>query len=139
MLASDFLLHIVTPTGTLFKKKCRSVTVPTTTGYITILPEHTSLISELSEGSIHITEGSLSHEYVVHRGSIEISPEGVLILSSFALESSAVSQEMVLLAEIRAQELAQKIEQAESIALADLEVELERSLFISRLLKNKNR
>ncbi len=49
---SNLSLHIVSPTEEIFEGNAESVSVMTTSGRITVLPNHTPLVSVIGKGEI---------------------------------------------------------------------------------------
>lgn len=66
----------------LFSGEVEYVICPGSDGELTILENHTSLITTLKQGSIRVQEkrGSELQEFPVRRGLLEVSKEGAVIL-----------------------------------------------------------
>ena len=64
-------LRILTPEKKVFEGEVEKVTVPTRSGYITILGEHAPLVSAVSGGEIKVftKDGQLS--FMTERGVVE--------------------------------------------------------------------
>ena len=76
-----FTLSIAHVDEALFEGEAVSVTVPGTEGEMTILPEHTALVSLLKEGNIVATLPDNSEKaFAVEHGTVEISDNKVTIL-----------------------------------------------------------
>jgi F-type H+-transporting ATPase subunit epsilon len=81
-------LEIVTPEKQLFSGEVDSVTVPSTKGYLGILPGHAPLLAELGIGEISYKMGEQTEYLFCSWGFVEVLPERVVIL---AQEAEAVS------------------------------------------------
>ena len=74
-------LEIATRNGRLFDGNVKKVTCPTTSGYITVLPNHSSLVSVLAQGIITVVaENNEVTTYEVENGVIEIQPGHIAIM-----------------------------------------------------------
>ena len=67
-------LEILTPDKILIREEIDEITVPTTSGYITVLPEHVPLLTQVQSGEITIrNNGSVENfaitGYIVRGGS----------------------------------------------------------------------
>lgn len=82
-------VDLVTPQGAVLDNfSAAYVTLPTTTGEITILPEHTDLISVLGRGKIFIGPDK---KFVLYKGIVEVT-EGKRVV--VAAERVATLQEL---------------------------------------------
>ncbi len=70
---SEIELHIITPLGQVLEAKVQSVSVPTTSGIITILPHHIPLISVLRAGELVTTQAGVQVAYSVWNGVVEVT------------------------------------------------------------------
>ncbi len=77
-------LEIVTPEKKVFDDTVDSVTVPTATGEVGILPNHAPLISSLKSGILSYTNKGLSEKMVVSGGFVEVSANQVSVLTDIA-------------------------------------------------------
>ncbi|MDR1195883.1 MAG: ATP synthase F1 subunit epsilon [Endomicrobium sp.] len=98
----NFELEILSPQGVAFKGEVMSVSLPTSSGIITVLPGHTNLVTKLKEGEIIITHAGGEKRITVIDGFVEIFNNTVDIVSDFAVTSD--------------DENVQKIEQAMKLA-----------------------
>lgn len=131
-MSKKLQLKIVTPEKLILEELVDSVTLPTTEGEITILPEHIPLITELTSGDIIAhTEGEDIPMAVVG-GFIETKKEDnlttVAILADFAEHIKDMNDEVIEKAKTYAEELKKKAENNEIIDFEHFESELERSL-----------
>jgi F-type H+-transporting ATPase subunit epsilon len=70
---SEIELHIITPLGQVLEKKVSSVSVPTVSGVVTILPHHIPLVSVLKSGELLAREGDDQISYTIWNGVMEVS------------------------------------------------------------------
>jgi len=77
-------LEIVTPEKQLFSGAVDSVTVPSTIGYLGILPGHTPLLAELGIGDISYRIGDRIDHLFCSWGFVEVLPDRVVILAHHA-------------------------------------------------------
>ena len=86
-------LEIVTPERKIFDETVDSVTVPTTTGEIGILPNHAPLISTLKSGILSVSTKGASQKMVVSGGFVEVSSNKVSILTDVAEKAGEINVE----------------------------------------------
>ena len=129
-------LKIITPERLVLEEMVDQVTLPTTEGEITILPEHIPLIAGLKSGDVVAV---VSGEYVpmaVVGGFVEVKPfdsaQGkqteVAVLADFAEHISELSDEKIFQAKTRAEELRKQMLDKDHVDFEHFEAELERSL-----------
>ena len=132
-MAKLLKLKIVTPEKLVLESMAEQVTITTTEGEITILPDHIPLVSGLASGDVV----ALIHgEYVpmaVSGGFIEIKKdvEGytvVAVLADFAEHVYEISDQKIEEAKKKSEELKKQMENKDSVDFEHFEAELERSL-----------
>ncbi|MEJ0002159.1 MAG: ATP synthase F1 subunit epsilon [bacterium] len=133
MSTKKIQLKIVTPERLVLEELVDQVTLPTTEGEITILPEHIPLVAGLKSGDIvAMTNG----EYVpmaVAGGFIEVKQDEnkdtvVAILADYAEHVTEISDEAIAKAKTRSEELKQQMQNKETVDFEHFESELEKSL-----------
>jgi F-type H+-transporting ATPase subunit epsilon len=77
-------LEIVTPEKQIFSGMVDSVTVPSTTGYLGILPGHAPLLAELGIGEVSYKNGEKTEYLFCSWGFVEALPERVVLLAQTA-------------------------------------------------------
>lgn len=132
-MSKQLKLKIVTPEKLILEEMVDSVTLPTTEGEITILPEHIPLISTLSSGDIVARSGGEEIPMAVVGGFIETKSNEkgeteVAILADFAEHVGELSEEAIEKARARAEELRKQAENKEVVDFEHFESELERAL-----------
>jgi F-type H+-transporting ATPase subunit epsilon len=83
-------LEIVTPERLLFSGDVDSVTIPSTTGYLGILPGHAPLLAELGIGEISYKLGEKTEFLFCCWGFAEVLPERVIALARTAEKASEI-------------------------------------------------
>ncbi|WP_417309492.1 F0F1 ATP synthase subunit epsilon [Devosia sp.] len=109
-MAEGIKLEIVSPERLVLSETVRSVTVPGTNGYFTVLGDHSPMMSTLRPGFITVTDtAGISHVYYVRGGFSDISGEGLTILAEEAKPVAEFDQgqiEALITAGLTAQEAA---------------------------------
>ncbi len=98
-------LEIVTPDRQLFSGAVDSVTVPSTTGYLGILPGHAPLLAELGIGEISYKTGDKTDFVFCSWGFVEVLPDRVVILAQIAELASDIDVKRAEQARMRAEKL----------------------------------
>lgn len=135
------LLKIVTPDKVLYEGAVAQVSVSTTTGQITILPNHIPLVSSLKAGEIIVQQEGKKEEDLmsVSGGFIEVLADQVVILADTAERAQEIDEQRAEEAMKRAQELmTSKVVDAEQFAYfsAQLEKELARLHVVRKYKKS---
>lgn len=71
-------LKLITPEKIIFDGEVQHVTVPTTTGVITVLPTHVPLVSSIAKGELVIKTQDEEVHFAVFAGVIDIRPGSVV-------------------------------------------------------------
>ncbi len=132
-MAKQLLLKIVTPEKLILEEKVDQVTLPTTNGEITVLPNHIPIIIGLASGDV---VALVNGEYIpmaVSGGFLEVKNgiggmTEVAVLADFAEHVSNITDETINKAKARAEELKKQMGNKEHVDFEHLESELERSL-----------
>ncbi len=98
-------LEIVTPEKQLFSGTVDSVTVPSTTGYLGILPGHAPLLAELGIGEVSYKIGERTDYLFCSWGFVEVLPERVVLLAQEAEMASDIDIKRAEEAKMRAEKL----------------------------------
>ena len=132
-MSKPIILKIVTPERLVLEEVVDQVSLPTTEGEITILPNHIPLITGLASGDIVAVANGEHMPMAVVGGFIEVkkNEEGntvVAVLADFAEHVHELSDEAIQKAKVKAEELRKKMENKELVDFEHFESELERSL-----------
>ena len=111
----SFAIHAAD--ATLFEGEVESVSVPTTSGIITVLSGHTPLMSTVAPGALVIHMKSGEKNIAVGAGTVECSGSGVTLLADRATRSEDIDEKAAKEAAERAEKtLQQAATQPEIIA-----------------------
>ena len=77
-------LEIVTPEKKVVDETVDTVTIPTQSGEIGILPQHAPLISQLKSGVLTYTKGGTTQRMMVSGGFVEVGASRVSVLADVA-------------------------------------------------------
>ncbi|HEY4503232.1 MAG TPA: ATP synthase F1 subunit epsilon [Candidatus Paceibacterota bacterium] len=132
-MAKQLKLKIVTPERLVLEEMVDQVSLPTTEGEITVLPNHIPLVVGLKSGDV---VAMTSGEYVpmaVAGGFIEVKQNEsdmteVAVLADFAEHVSEISDQKIEEAKKKSEELRKQLEDKGTVDFEHFEAELERSL-----------
>lgn len=92
-MADGTKLEIVSPERLIISETVRSVTVPGSEGYFTVLGDHAPLMTTLKPGFVTaIDEQGATHSIFVRGGFADVSPAGLTILADEAREAADFSR-----------------------------------------------
>jgi len=121
--------EIVTPERLVLQEEALRVTVPTTSGEITILPDHIPLVSILQPGVIEVKRLDNVVEIMsVSGGFIEVLKDRVVVLADTAERAEELDEERIIEAQKRAEELKKSAKAADNIEFAEVSARLEKEL-----------
>ena len=100
-----FHLEVVTAERSVFSEDVDAVTVPGTNGELGILPQHTTLLTALSFGNLHIRSGAEEVDIAVGGGFLEVRPDKVVVLADMAERAEDIDVTRAEVARTRAAEL----------------------------------
>ena len=100
-----FHLEVVTAERSVFSEDVDAVTVPGTDGELGILPRHTTLLTALSFGNLHIRFGAEEVDIAVGGGFLEVRPDKVVVLADMAERAEDIDVTRAESARARAAEL----------------------------------
>lgn len=127
---------IVTPEGIIYEDKIEKVTVPTTSGVVTILPKHIPLVSILKAGELLVYKNGNEVPMSVSGGVIEVGPDNTLsILADSAERAEHIDIAKAEEAKKRAEELLKQKENIADVDFARLQANLERELVRIKVAK----
>jgi len=92
-MAEGTKLDIVSPERLFLSEEVRSVTVPGSEGYFTVLGDHAPMMTTLKPGFVTATTvAGATHAIFVRGGFADVSPEGLTILADEAREAADFSR-----------------------------------------------
>ncbi len=104
-------LEIVTPQEKVYSEDVDSVTLPTTTGEIGILPGHIPLITEVQAGELGVVKEGQLDLLAVDNGFAEIYGDTVSVLTEAAIDIEDIDLASAEAAQRRAEEALRKAEE----------------------------
>jgi len=104
-MAATFSFSLITPEATAFTGEASSVTIPTTTGEITVLPGHIPLISTLAPGMMIVRVKDGEQYFAVSRGVVEVTAKNIRVLSDIADRVDSLDEQAIEDAKRRAEDL----------------------------------
>ena len=132
-MSKQLKLKIITPERLVLEEMVDQVSLPTTLGEITVLPEHIPLITSLASGDIVALINGEHIPMAVVGGFIEVKQDEnkvttVAVLADFAEHLSELSDDKIEKAKADAEELKKKMENKDIVDYEHFATELERSL-----------
>lgn len=129
---------VVTIEGTVESADASSVTIPTADGEITVLPEHTPLVSVLKPGVLTVRAGEKEKHVAVSGGFVQVAADSVTILADTAERADDIDVRRAEAARKRAEEAMAKQHEREDLtdAAAELQKHLAR-LRAAELVKHR--
>lgn len=132
-MSKQLKLRIVTPEKLILEEMVDQVSLPTTLGEITVLPNHIPLISELTSGDVVAYINGEHVPIAVVGGFLEVKQNEkgdteIAVLADFAEHVGELSDLAIEKAKARAEELKKLMENKEHVDFEHFEAELERSL-----------
>ena len=97
-------LQIITPEKTVFDDEVDQVTIPTRTGEITILPNHTPLITSVKPGELIFKKHQKETRLAAGYGFAQIDNKGAKILVDLAAEETEIQEKAIEEAKKKAEE-----------------------------------
>jgi F-type H+-transporting ATPase subunit epsilon len=126
-------LKVVTPDKVIVDEVVDNVSVPTTTGVITVLNKHVPLVSAIRSGELIVRKGETGVGYAVYKGVVNVRPHvkgltEVVILLERGESIEELDHDRAQEALARAQALVEEKENDEDFALFEglIEKELNR-------------
>ena len=132
-MSKQLKLKIITPERLVLEEMVDQVSLPTTLGEITVLPNHIPLITGLVSGDIVAVVNGEHVPMAVVGGFLEVKQDekgitNVAVLADFAEHLSELGDEAIKKAKSRAEELKKQMENKEVVDYEHFAAELERSL-----------
>ncbi len=116
-MAHNITLTIITQEKELLKEEVSQVIVPTTTGEITVLPNHIPLFTQLQVGELTYKKDGKSITVVISGGFMDVAPNNTITV----LTDSAIEERNISVA---------KAEEAKKKAEADMGQKLDKRKFL---------
>lgn len=88
----ELVVNIFSPSRVIVKKSASSITVPSITGEIGILPGHAKMVSEISIGELKI-DGDASQRFFVSGGYVDVKEDNVKVMVEVVERPEEISVE----------------------------------------------
>ena len=131
-------LQIITPEKSVFDDEVDQVTLPTTTGQITVLPHHTDLVTQIKPGEMifrkHNKETIMASGY----GFAQITKDSVKVLVDLAAPEEEIEEKKIEEAKKKAEEALKQKHLLSEEAYATAADELQKTL-VQLKIKRRHR
>lgn len=121
-------LFLVTPEKKTFDGEIDQVTIPTSEGNITVLPNHMPVVTQLEPGELVVKQGSKETSIASGYGFAQITGKQVSVLTDLAEEAGEISEKEAEEARTRAEDALKDKERLSSEEYAAVAAALEKSL-----------
>jgi F-type H+-transporting ATPase subunit epsilon len=129
MSSKTIKFEIVTPDKAVLEREILQVSIPTTSGEITVLPGHIPLVSVISSGVIEVRLSDNSLEiFAISGGFLEVSQGKVIILADTAERAEELDEERIKAAQERAEKLKEEARNVDDVQFAAVAAKLEKEL-----------
>jgi len=121
---------IITPDRTVYEDEVKQVTIPTSSGEITVLAHHTPLVSLLIVGEVRVEKPDGARlSFFVNQGIVEVRKDNALyLLTDLAQPASEINIEEAEKARAQAEKMLSKGDKLVKEDFAHFEGELAREL-----------
>lgn len=118
---------IVTPEKVIYENEILQVSIPTTSGEITVLPHHIPLVSVLAAGELKIKDKDGEHNMAVSGGFLEVRGNNeIVILADHAERVVDIDIQKAEEARKRAEEQMKNIKNVQDVDYARLQAAIDR-------------
>ena len=93
-MSKQFKLEIISPEKIIYSSEPTEVVIPSYEGYMTILHDHSALITFLRPGVIEV-KGNETKKYFVEEGTVEFSDNKMLILTNTTIDIKELNKEKI--------------------------------------------
>lgn len=104
----NFNLEIISPEKKIFSGEVEKVTLPSTEGIITVLARHMPLVAPLMVGEVELKTKDEVINLSIGKGVFFVSGNSATLLIEDVSSSDQISEEKVIEAKMRAEELIKK-------------------------------
>jgi F-type H+-transporting ATPase subunit epsilon len=121
--------EIVTPERVVLQQEILQITVPTTSGEITVLPDHIPLVSVLQPGVIELKRPDGESEIMsVSGGFIEVRKDKIVVLADTAERAEELDETRIQEAKARAEELKKNAKAEDDVQFTAIAAKIEKEL-----------
>jgi F-type H+-transporting ATPase subunit epsilon len=120
---------IATPEKVVYENDIFQVSIPTTTGEITVLPHHSPLVSILQAGELKVVDASGEQAIAIENGFLEVKANNeIVILADSAERAEHINVDLAEAARKRAEEEMVAAKDREDIDYAKLQAIIDREM-----------
>lgn len=120
---------IITPEKKVYENDVFQVSIPTTSGEITVLPSHIPMVSVLQAGEMRIKDKDGEHPYAISGGFLEVRANSELvILADSAERADNIDLARAEEARKRAEEEMEKVKNTEDVDYARLQALIDKEM-----------
>lgn len=123
-------ISVVTPEKTLIDEEADEITIPTTEGEITVLPEHVPLMAQIAPGELILRKAGKTDHLAVMGGFVEVDENSIIVLADFAVYAKDINA-------AKAEEAKNRAERAMKEKRTEEEFRVARDEFIKAILELK--
>lgn len=128
-MSASIKFKIATPEKVVYEDDIFQVSIPTTTGEITVLPHHIPLVSILQAGELRIKDKEGEHLMAISSGFLEVRANNeIIILADNAERAEVIDIDRAEAARKRAEEEMAKAKGQENVDYAKLQAVIEREM-----------
>ena len=128
-MSKTIKFEIVTPERVVLSKEILQIVVPTTSGEITVLPDHIALVSVLKPGVLEVRLADNSSEVIsVSGGFVEVTKDKVVILADTAERAEELNEERIRAAQERAEKLKEEAKDVDDVQFAAMAAKIEKEM-----------
>ena len=109
---------LISITKKVLEAEISSVTLPTKTGTITVLPKHEPLVAALNPGVLSVTVEGKVQSFAIGGGVLETDGENVSVLADMVEEGASIDSEVAIQ---RKNEAARLLKEARDAGSTDME------------------
>lgn len=128
--------RLITPEKVAFEAEAQSITLPTVSGEITLLPGHAPLVSQLDHGEL-VVRGAGEHVFAVSGGFVSVTGDRVEVLAESADHADEIDAQQAEEAKARAEQLREAARG--EMEIADAAAALARALAQLKVVHRKRR
>jgi F-type H+-transporting ATPase subunit epsilon len=119
---------IATPEKVVYENEIDQITLPTTTGEITILPNHLPLVSTLRAGEVLIKKDKQEIPLAISGGFLEFADNQLTILADTAERIEEIDEARAEQGRVKAKESMEKRQDQEAVDFTALSAKMEKEL-----------
>ena len=135
-MTNTMKLRIVTPESTFYSDDVDMVTLPGVDGDLGILPHHIRLVTQMVPGELVVRKGGRDQFLAVGEGLVEVSSDGVDIVTDMAVTAENIDEAKA--EEARQRAAARLRERISSEEVASVNAALVRSLAQLRVKRRRS-